>query len=165
MTGSPWFDRSLYAVLLATAAVFLCLFMWGCGVPDQPRGEAVTAVWRGVYGARQDPPGMLWVEGPSLDCDAGLGFQVQQWPGGPEWPGGDCVWGSFWPSWWLAQVADPASRLPSQGALAHELWHARLQLRDGDPDPGHLDPGFGVAYGHAPGIVDEARAALRAEGM
>lgn len=164
MTGEPSgpnvFARLLMLVAFALSLVY-CL--GGCGnyatIPGQ--ATATALVWAN-YGMTDDaPPPVSWVTQQDLTCAPdGTGRFVAFHP--PKFYGSlqdsdDCKAGATWGllrAVYECQVALPDGKLISEVSFAHELYHAALHHRNGDGDPDHTDPGFGVRYGHPMGIVD-----------
>lgn len=100
----------------------------GCGTPPSDEApmpgqdQAVAIVWRGAFGATQDPPPIAWSE---LHVDAGKATAVEY--------DGQIYSGIFTPDG-VAMVAWRGSFHDS--AFAHELMHA-LQAYENVDDPQH----------------------------
>ncbi len=154
------------AFLLFSGCAYDVSPSWG-KLNDQDK--AVSLVWNQQYGvpAKVKPPLIGWVENKDLSCNK------NQWGhyDGFRLPDGLCVWGVTYEPGGIIEIAHPMPEWDLVGfsyhkTLPHELYHAWLFWKTGDPDPGHTNPGFEARYGHPPGgAVDQATTALANEGL
>lgn len=155
----------------------LIILLSGCGfdfatIPNQK--EAVALIWDGLYAdaTQGNPsPALQWITQKDLNCapnSDGIfqGFYRGRWYTDTQ-HSDVCVGGVTWEDWGVSQIAlmDANLGLFSKTSFPHELWHMALHYRDGDGNPSHSDPGFGIAFGHPFGIVDEARVVLENAGL
>lgn len=137
---------------IPTAASLLLL---ACASPRPPvakpgQADATALVWH-LYGRRDSPPAVRWVEGPALDCTSPGGHQGMRY-------GAQCLAGIATAAG-LVLAWHPGDRY-STSPLAHELEHERLWRETGDADAGHTGPAW-----LAGGEVAKANAALAACGQ
>ena len=111
-----------------------CWLVSTAGRPKFGQDEAILVVWKDVFGRKDAPPQVRWIEGRELTCkDEETGR-----PGFPT-PAG-CLEGlTMNPS--EVQVAWHDGDRFADTRLAHELWHAAL-FHQGVMDQGHRTPGF-----------------------
>ncbi len=184
------FDLTLFVGLVLATIIWIALAcVSGCTVNlqivDLSKQDLATAIiWNQAFDMHQDsPPYVAWVTQAALNCAVSedrshfMGFCESNgpWEIGEADPdkwgeckgGGNCDAGATWFSNpFTSQVALRNHDTFSDTSMAHEFYHVALQYRTGSSDSMHADPGFGVPYGHPPGgAVDQANAALKAEGL
>lgn len=115
--------------------------------PKPNQEEVIRLVWNETFHTYQQPPAIGW---RTAECG-----KPTNWFDGWRAPldgfvdDGECKVGFFQPDLYYINVLWPDAIYRS--GLVHELWHARLFMLNGDPDPEHKDPGFADG-----GIVDVA---------
>lgn len=146
------------------------VFLAGCQLDKKPgQDRATDIVWLGRYQEHHhNPPDTAWRDQDSLDC-AEVGGQNTGFHLGSYWQdphhNGDCVLGVTWEYLGLSEVAWYDGAKFSTTAYAHEMYHIYLVKETGDPDADHLKPDWGIRYGYAKGIVDEANEDLARQGF
>ena len=128
-------------------------------LPDQAAAAAI--VWKHTYHADGDAPAVDWIIQDKLNCF----FSARTNTFHGFWLDGACVGGVTWVYPWYVEVAHYTDYQYHEEVFAHEFFHAYLYMTTGQSDPDHVNPGFGLNYGHPYGIVDQADDNLQAAGL
>ncbi len=147
-------------------ALALLALLSGCAAPiDRARvPEAAALVWN-FYGETSLPPAIYFVEQTRLNCNPGrmtgrmYGYFYSD-TFAQVGNDGQCVTGQFFFSEFTAQLALRDGDNYSTTSLAHEFYHAHLDVTTGDPDYEHTNPGF-----KSGGVVEDANEQLRLSGL
>lgn len=152
---------------------YLAVLLVACGghyttIPNQE--AAVEVVWHGVYNQTLSPPPPIQWTTPNCGYPKLDNLQGFWRDGVSGYSGGVCLLGEYHdPPEDYIELAPNPKGLFSNGALAHELNHARLRYDAGDADPDHLGDCWYPCREDVPtrdcDLLGDAIDALRSQGL